>query len=191
MNVSTWKSVLTQPVSASRDHIMGTPGAPVNIVEYGDYQCPYCALAHQVVAELRARMSTQVCYAFRHFPLTTIHHRAEPAAEAAEAAGAQRMFWEMHDMLYRHQQQLDDVHFMSHAHTLKLDLARFRSELDSHAHFPKVRDDFTSGIRSGVTGTPTFYINGARHDGSWELPALLGAVRAAASQSHARIISIE
>ena len=137
MNVSTWSSMLTQPVSASRDHVIGTLGAPVTIVEYGDYQCPYCALAHQVVGALRAQMSKELCFAFRHFPLTTIHHRAQAAAESAETAGAQRAFWEMHDMLYRHQQQLEDVHLISYAHAIKLDLARFRFELDSHAHLPK------------------------------------------------------
>jgi len=190
MSVSTWKSMLTQPVSAARDHIIGTLDAPVTLVEYGDYECPYCALAHQVVAELREKMSTQLCFAFRHFPLTTIHLRAQAAAEAAEAAGTQHRFWEMHDILYRHQQQLDDVHLVAYAHILKLDLVRFRSELDSHAHLPKVKEDFMSGIRSGVNGTPAFYINGARHDGSWDLPALLAAVRAA-SRDHAHIISVE
>jgi protein-disulfide isomerase len=189
MSVSTWKSMLTQPVSATRDHIIGELDAPVTLVEYGDYECPFCALAHQVVEELREKMSTQLCFVFRHFPLTTLHQHAQRAAEAAEAAGAQRRFWEMHDMLYRHQQQLDDVHLVTYAHILKLDPVRFRSELDSHAHLPKVKDDFMSGIRSGVNGTPAFYINGARYDGSWDLPALLAAVRAA-SQDHARVIAI-
>lgn len=179
MSTTTWGGVLALPVSPSRDHILGAIGAPVTLIEYGDYECPFCAAAHGVVGELRRRVGGELCYAFRHFPLTTVHPRAQLAAEAAEAAGAQHRFWDMHDTLYRNQQLLDDSHLIAYARALGLDLRRFHSDLVSHAHLPKVREDFMSGIRSGVSGTPTFYINGARHDGSWQLPELLAAVQTA------------
>lgn len=172
--------MLTMPISAERDHIRGPLAAAATVVEYGDYQCPYCAAANRVVEEIRARMGDHVCFAFRHFPLTTIHPRAQAAAEAAEAAGAQRRFWEMHDCLFANQPRLDDEHLSRYAQALHLDQSRFHRDLTSHAHLPKVREDFMSGIRSGVNGTPTFYINDARYDSSWELPSLLAAVQAAA-----------
>jgi protein-disulfide isomerase len=181
MSTTTWTSALTLPVSASRDHIRGSVSAPVTLVEYGDYECPFCALAHRVVGELRSRLGEQVCFVFRHFPLTTMHPHAQAAAEAAEAAAGQRKFWDMHDTLYRNQKHLDDSHLLAYANDLGLDLRRFRDDLESHAHFPKVREDFMSGVRSGVNGTPTFYINGARHDGSWDLPSLLAATQSAMS----------
>lgn len=180
MSATTWAAALMLPVSASRDHIRGPTRAAVTLVEYGDYECPFCAVAHRVVDEIRGRLGESLCFVFRHFPLTTIHPRAQIAAEAAEAAGAQHMFWDMHDTLYRNQQHLDDSHLLAYAKVLRLDLSRFRSDLASHAHLPKVREDFMSGIRSGVNGTPTFYINGVRHDGSWELPSLLAATQSAA-----------
>jgi protein-disulfide isomerase len=180
MNTTTWKGVLALPVLAARDHIRGPMEAPVTLVEYGDYECPYCGAAHVVVNELLARSGDDLRFVFRHFPLTNIHPHAELAAEAAEAAGAQGMFWEMHDVLYENQQRLEAAHLMAYADALGLDTDRFARELAEHFHAQRVFEDFVSGARSGVHGTPTFYINGIRHDGPWDLPHLLAAVEQAA-----------
>lgn len=176
---TSWSSELSLPVSTQRDHIRGRIDAPVTLLEYGDYECPFCALAHREIFEVRDQFGDKLCFAFRHFPLTTVHPHAEQAAEAAEAAGAQRMFWEMHDLLYANQDRLDRATLLSHARALRLDVSRWSEDLDSHVYLPKVREDFISGVRSGVNGTPSFYINGARHEGSWRAPALLTALRSA------------
>jgi protein-disulfide isomerase len=173
--MSSSSPTLTPPVS-DRDHILGRPGAPVTLVEYGDYECPYCAMAHPIVLEVVRQMGDDVRFVFRHFPLARIHPHAERAAEAAEAAGAQGRFWQMHDMLYTHQHALEDPDLLMYADALQLDVRRFAAELQGGVHMPRVRDDFVSGVRSGVNGTPTFFINGRRHDGGYELPTLLAAV---------------
>jgi protein-disulfide isomerase len=170
---------LTVPVSP-RDHIQGSIAAPAILVEYGDYECPYCGAAHPVVKALQAQMRGQLCFVFRHFPLATIHPHAQPAAEAAEAAGAQGAFWPMDDMLFTHQQALDDAHLVRYAATLGLDVARVAAELRDHVWAPRVREDFLSGVRSGVNGTPTFFINGVRHDGSPDFDILYAALLRAA-----------
>lgn len=180
MNSTVWDPVLTLPVSEARDHIDGSLDAPVTLVEYGDYECPFCGAAFRVLEVVRQQMGEQMCFVYRHFPLTTMHPHAQIAAEVAEAAGAQGMFWDMHDTLFTHQQHLDGPHLLQYAMQLQLDINRFRGDLETHAHLPKVREDFMSGIRSGVNGTPSFFINGRRHDGSWELPDLLAALQAAA-----------
>jgi protein-disulfide isomerase len=180
MNMTEWEAVLVLPVSPARDHIRGPIDAPVTLLEYGDYECPYCGAAHGIVHAIRARMGDQLRFVYRHFPLTTMHPHAEPAAEAAEAAGSQGRFWPMHDLLFENQQQLAAPHLLAYARTLGLDLARFSSELAEHVHHPKVRADFMSGVRSGVNGTPTFYINGRRHDGPWDAGNLLAALQRAA-----------
>jgi protein-disulfide isomerase len=143
----------------------GDLDAPVTIVEYGDYQCPYCGAAHPVTKELI--QIERVRFVFRHFPITTLHPFAEPAAEAAEAAAAQRKFWQMHDWIFEHQDTiaLDDL--LAAAAELGLDVERFAADVTAHRHEPKIREDFMSGVRSGVNGTPTFFINGARFDGDW------------------------
>jgi protein-disulfide isomerase len=169
---------LTPPVN-ERDHVAGSPLASVTLVEYGDYECPYCGAAHPVVNEVRRRLGARLRFAFRHFPLTRIHPHAERAAEAAEAAGAQGRFWQMHDMLYEHQAALEDEDLPVYAQALDLDLRRFASDLENGVHVPKIRTDFMSGVRSGVNGTPTFFINGWRHDGGYDLQSLLAAVSAA------------
>ncbi len=170
---------LTVPVGP-RDHVQGPPTAPVTLLEYGDYECPYCGLAHPIVKQIQWQLGDQLCFVFRHFPLSTIHPHAEHAAEAAEAAGAQGKFWQMHDMLFEHQQALDDVHLIEYASSLNLDLARFRSDLMAHTYAGRVREDFMSGVRSGVNGTPTFFINGQRHNGPFDLAILLAALERAA-----------
>jgi protein-disulfide isomerase len=180
MITTTWKSVLTLPVSPSRDHIRGKLDAPVTLLEYGDYECPYCGAAHPIVNAILARMSDGLRFVFRHFPMSTVHPYAEQAAEAAEAAGAQRKFWAMHDMLFANQERLAVPYLLAYAESLGLNLDQFGSDLADHVHAAKVREDFMSGVRSGVNGTPTFYINGVRYDGSWDAAALWATLQAAA-----------
>jgi protein-disulfide isomerase len=179
MNTTFWEATLTLPVSPARDHIRGPAAAPVTLVEYGDYECPYCAAAHGIVGAIQASMAAELRFVFRHFPMTTVHPHAQPAAEAAEAAGAQGQFWPMHDLLFEHQEQLDAAYLLAYAKALGLDVARFSGDLVTHMHAPRVREDFMSGVRSGVNGTPTFYINGGRHDGAWDAVSLLDALRSA------------
>jgi protein-disulfide isomerase len=167
---------LTLPVS-ERDHILGPAIAPVTLVEYGDYECPHCGQAHHVVTHLQRLLGHQMRFVFRHFPLTTVHPHAQHAAEAAEAAAAQGQFWSMHDMLFTHQYALEDEDLVRYAAALGLDVYRFSSELAGHIHVARVREDFMSGVRSGVNGTPTFFINGVRHDGSYDLDTLVSAMR--------------
>ncbi len=172
-------SRLVPPVG-EQDHSRGPASAPVTLVEYGDYQCPYCGQAYPIVQKLLARMGSTVRFVFRNFPLQEIHPNAQMAAEAAEAAGAQGKFWEMHDRLYEHQKELKQENLIRHAGAIGLDVTRFREELAEGTYDKRVRDDFLSGVRSGVNGTPTFFINGARHDGDWDLESLSAAIEAAA-----------
>jgi len=174
-----WGAELTLPVSADRDHIQGPLDAPLTLLEYGDYQCPYCGAAYPIVKEVQAQLEERLRFVFRNFPITTSHPRAEQAAEAAEAAGTQGKFWEMHDTLYENQDSLGDDDLHAYAEQLGLDVARFDADLAEHVHADRVREDFMSGVRSGVNGTPTFYVNGIRHDGSYELESLLAALEAA------------
>jgi protein-disulfide isomerase len=169
-----------------RDHIQGPADAPVTLVEYGDYECPFCGRAHHVVKEIQRRMAGNLRFVFRHFPLTNVHEHAEVAAEAAEAAGAQGKFWKMHDTLYENQTALDDEDLLAYAELVGLNVPRFAAELAEHIHAPRVREDFLSGVRSGVNGTPTFFINGVRHDGSYDLETLLGALEMRLSKAASR-----
>jgi len=176
------KALLAVPVTEDRDHLEGPAGAAVTLVEYGDYECPYCGAAHPIIKEAQARMRPRLRFVFRHFPITTSHPHAEQAAEAAEAAASQGMFWQMHHLLYENQLQLRDSDLHAYAEKLGLDVEQFDTELVRHVHAARIREDFMSGVRSGVNGTPTFYINGARHDDEYELDALLDTLdRAAAS----------
>ena len=140
---------------------------------------PYCGAAYPVIKEIQAQMGDGLRFVFRNFPITSSHPHAEKAAEAAEAAATQGHFWEMHDHLYEHQQQLRGEHLHAHAQVLRLDLKRFDQDLADNVYAPRVREDFVSGVRSGVNGTPTFFINGVRYDGSHDLDSLLAAVRSA------------
>ena len=180
MSTTQWQTALTVPVDEDRDHIQGPAEAAVTLVEYGDYECPYCGAAYPIVKEVQARMGDRLRFVFRNFPITTSHPHAEQAAESAEAAAAQDRFWEMHDVLYENQRHLEDEDLRTYAEQLGLDVERFGKELAEHAHAARVREDFMSGVRSGVNGTPTFYINGLRHDDSYELETLLDALEAAA-----------
>jgi protein-disulfide isomerase len=177
-----WHPALTVPVNDGRDHIQGSADAPVTLVEYGDYECPYCGAAYPIVKEVQARMGDRLRFVFRNFPITTSHPHAEQAAEAAEGAATQGSFWEMHDVLYENQKRLRDEDLRDYAEELGLDVERFTGELGEHVYAPRVHEDFLSGVRSGVNGTPTFYINGVRHDDSYELEPLLAAVEQAAAE---------
>jgi len=169
---------LTIPVGP-RDHVMGPADAPITLVEYGDFQCPYCGAAYPIVKQVRAQLGERVRFAFRNFPLTRIHQNAEHAAEAAEAAAAQGAFWQMHDRLFERQFALEDENLAEYARELGLNADRLAGELAAGTHRDHVRDDFMSGVKSGVNGTPTFFINGVRHDGGYDLASLLGALEVA------------
>ena len=181
MSTTRWGAALTMPVSPERDHIQGPEDAPATLVEYGDYECPYCGAAYPIIKEVQGRMGERLRFVFRNFPITTSHPHAEQAAEAAEAAASQARFWEMHDLLYENQQALLVEDLRAHASRLSLDVATFERELAEHVHAARVREDFMSGVRSGVNGTPTFYVNGVRHDGSYDLETLLGVLEEAAT----------
>ncbi|WP_323844488.1 DsbA family protein [Microbulbifer magnicolonia] len=173
---------LTVPVGA-RDHISGAPNAPLVLLEYGDFECPFCAEAHQVVQEIQQLLGPNLCFVFRHFPLATVHPHAQHAAEAAEAAGAQGAFWPMHDILFENNRALDDLDLLIYADSLSLDMEQFSSELSNHIHASRVREDFMGGVRSGVNGTPTFFINGERYDGSFDPVSMLAALETAGVES--------
>lgn len=169
------EATLATPVDET-DHILGPADAPVTLVEYGDFECEHCGRAHPIVQEVLRQRPDRVRFVFRHFPLTQIHPHAQGAAEAAEAAGAQGAFWPMHDLLFEHQEALDSDSLIAYARQLSLDVDRFERELRDHTCAEQVRADFMSGVRSGVNGTPTFFINGRRHDQSWDLDSLLAAI---------------
>ena len=165
------RAKLAPPIS-ERDHILGPKNTQVTFVEYGDYECPHCRQARSIVLDLRKRLGDRFRYVFRNFPLTTVHPNAQLAAEAAEAAGAQGKFWEMHDLLFDHQGTFDENHFIEYATLIGLDINRFRRDLQEHTYANRVREDFLSGMRSGVNGTPSFFINGVRYDGPWDIESL-------------------
>jgi protein-disulfide isomerase len=159
------------------DHIQGPRTAPVNLVEYGDYECPYTGQAYPIVKEIQKRLGNDLLFVFRNFPLKEIHPHAQHAAEAAEAAAAQGKFWDMHDYLFEHQRALDDNHLLKYAATLGIDTDKFRKEMSVHIYASQIDKSLGEGIASGVEGTPTFFINGARHNGSWDLETLLAAIK--------------
>jgi protein-disulfide isomerase len=169
-------AMLKLPVDRTRDHMRGPADAPVTLVEYGDFECPYCGQAHLVLDQIEGLLGDALCLVFRHFPLSTVHPHAQMAAEAAEAAGAQRRFWEMHDTLFENQHALDEAHLVQYAEILGLDLQKFVRDLEEGRFAPKVREDFLSGVHSGVNGTPTFFINGVRHNGGYDLNSLLAGI---------------
>ena len=163
----------------AQDHVSGARDAVVTLVEYGDYECPHCAQAYPIVKALERELGDWLRVCFRHFPLTTAHPHAKDAAEAAEAAGTQHKFWQMHGLLFEHQDALEYAQLFGYALALGLDRLRFMTELANHRHAARVRADFRSGVRSGVNGTPTFFINGVRHDDGYAFDTLLNALEAA------------
>jgi NhaA family Na+:H+ antiporter len=162
-----------KPQVSDRDHIQGPADAPVTFLEYGDYECPHCLQAHSIIGELQERLGDQFCYVFRHFPIRTSHPHAQHAAEAAEAAGAQGKFWEMHNKLFENQDDLSEEKLIEFAAEIGIDVERFTRELQENVYTAKVQEDFRSGVRSGVNGTPTFYVNGERYDGPWDVESLV------------------
>lgn len=177
-------SVLRLPVSA-RDHVLGPADAPVTLVEYGDFECPYCRMAHHILPAVRERLGERLRFVFRNFPLSEIHPHAHRAAEAAESVAVlagEDAYWHMHDALFRHQRALDDDALEAYASEAGADSAAVRWHLQSGAHVDRVEADFASGVRSGANGTPTFFINGTRFDGDWrDVEAFVAALEGAAT----------
>jgi len=171
-------SNLKNPVTPT-DHSQGPEDAPATLVEYGDYQCPHCGHAHSIVKRVQKHFGKQVRFVFRNFPLSQIHPEAEGAAETAEFAAAHGKFWEMHDLLFENQEQLSDSLFLQLAKKLKLPIDAMESAIESGEFATRVGSDFSGGVRSGVNGTPTFFINGRRHDGPFEYPDLVAAIEEA------------
>ena len=175
LTASIPKTKNTVPV-AERDHIQGPIAAPIKLLEYGDYECPYCGQAYPLVKAIQNKLGNSLCFAFRHFPLTKIHPLAEHASEAAESAAAQGSFWEMHDLLYQNQGALDDADLAQYARSLRLDARRLIADVLKSAYSARIREDFTSGVRGGVNGTPSFFVNGVRYDGARVLADMLEAL---------------
>jgi Na+:H+ antiporter, NhaA family len=168
---------LTPPLSAE-DHVHGPERAELELVEYGDFQCPYCAAAYPILRRIRDQLAGRLIFAFRHFPLRDIHPDAERAAEAAEGAAAQGAFWEMHDRMYESGGGLSREDLIRYATELGLDSERVAAQLDSSAYAARVQRDVDSGIASGVTGTPGFFIGGRRYTGSFDASSLIAALEA-------------
>lgn len=179
MTTASHKPKLTLPISG-RDHILGSIDAPTKLVEYGDFECPYCAAAHMQLQYVLQQLGDNLCFAYRHFPLATMHIHATTAAEAAECAGAQGSFWEMHDLLFEQQDRLEYDDLLEDAESLGLDVDQFARDLVQHTYESRVGEDFRTGLRSGVNGTPSFFINGVRHNGAFDRESLLRSLLAAA-----------
>jgi protein-disulfide isomerase len=169
--------MLKVPVTA-KDHVQGDPGAPVVLVEYGDYECPHCGHAYPIVKRVQKHFGKRLGFVFRNFPLREIHPDAESAAEAAEFAGTHDRFWEMHDGLFENQKNLGLPLLKKLSQSLGLSADELETALSDEQFAPRVRDDFMGGVRSGVNGTPTFFINGNRHDGPFEYEDLTAAIDA-------------
>jgi Na+/H+ antiporter NhaA len=180
---------LADDIDPGRDHIRGRPDAPVTLVEYGDFECPYCGQAEPIVRELLAANDDDLRYVWRHLPLADVHPYAQMAAEAAEAADAQGEFWAMHDRLLSHQDELTPRDLRGHADALGLDVARFAEDLRVRRHVQRVAADVASADASGVSGTPTFFVNGRRHHGVYDVATLTAAVRSARAAAAAAAIA--
>jgi protein-disulfide isomerase len=172
--MSERKNGTLRPDVGANDHVIGAEDAPVTLVEYGDYQCPHCYRAHPIVTAVRKRLGAKLRFVFRNFPLAEMHPEAMHAAESAESVGAHAgaaAYWAMHDAIFEHQQDsfdaLDDQHLVRYASKAGADAKAVQRDLDSGEFVKRVRADFSSGLRSGVNGTPTFFINGERFDGDW------------------------
>jgi protein-disulfide isomerase len=160
----------------AEDHAQRPESAPVTVVEYGDYECPHCGHAYPIVKQVQKHFGKRLRFVFRNFPLSEIHPHAEDAAEAAEFAGAQGKFWEMHDLLFENQERLDEALYLALAQELELPAGTLRKALEVGTYRTRVRAEFTGGVRSGVNGTPTFFVNGHRHDGPFEFEDLVLAI---------------
>jgi protein-disulfide isomerase len=173
---------LTTPITEN-DHARGNPDAPITLVEYGDYECPDCLNTEPIVKKLRERFGPRLRVVFRHFPRNSIHPHASAAAEAAEAAGAQGKFWEMHETLFAHQHKLAELDLTHLALLLGLDVYRFQRDSESRTFPKRVREHYDSGVASGVTGTPTFFINGCRYEGRNDFESLVKAIESSQNDS--------
>ena len=157
-----------KPAVNSNDHVQGDTNAPIELVEYGDYQCPHCGHAYPILKRVQQKMKNSLKFVFRNFPLAEMHPDAFNAAVATEAAALQGKFWEMHDTVFENQEELSPAHLLAYAKQIGLDVNRFKTDISKEAVSAKVDSDFESGILSGVNGTPSFYINGQKYEGSWE-----------------------
>jgi protein-disulfide isomerase len=175
--------VLDRPVVAERDHIRGRADAPMTLVEYGDFECPFCGRATGVVRELRERFGEELRYVFRHLPLSDVHGHAELAAEASEAAAAQGRFWEMHDALFAHQGELEVEDLMGYAADLGLDVERFARDLEAGVGVERIRADVESAEASGAMGTPTFFVGERRHVGAYDAGTLAAELERSSGQA--------
>jgi protein-disulfide isomerase len=155
------------PVSTS-DHVQGNESASIELVEYGDYQCPYCGMAYPIVKNIQQQLGNKLKFIFRNFPLAKIHPQAVLAATAAEAAALQGKFWEMHDMLFENQKRLNISSIISYATELGLDTDQFKNDMNDPSMAEKIDNEFYSGMRSGVNATPSFFINGEKYEGDWD-----------------------
>jgi protein-disulfide isomerase len=171
-------SLLNVPVGP-RDHVRGPESAPVTVVEYGDFECPQCGAAFPILARVADTFGDRVRFVFRHFPLTNTHPNAQHAAEEAEWASSRGVFWQMHDALYGAQKNLSDRRMLELATELGLPGAELQQSWTTHTFIARVKEDFASGLKSGVTGTPAFFINGVRHEGGWDELSLSHAIEAA------------
>ncbi|HZS41221.1 MAG TPA: DsbA family protein [Polyangia bacterium] len=177
-------SKLTPPVN-EHDHLRGALSAPVKLCEFGDYQCPFCGEAYPVVKMLEETLGERLCVAFRNFPIVGSHPHALLAAQAAEAAGAQGKFWEMHDLLYENQDALEVEDLVRYADVLGLDVDQFVEDVRTQRFLGKIRADLKSGALSGVNGTPTFFVNGRRHDGAGDFETLYAVILAEMGEEEA------
>jgi len=160
------------------DQKQGSMDAPLVLVEYGDYECPYCGAAYPVVKQLQSHFGREMLFIFRNFPLSEIHPHALSAAYVAEAAGLQRKFWKLHDLIYENQSSLSERHLLSLAESANADIERLEKDMTSFPVIEKVENDMEGGARSGVNGTPTFFINGIRHNGNYDFESLKQALEA-------------
>lgn len=156
-----------QKMIKSDDHIQGPENARIELIEYGDYQCPYCREAYFRIKEVQKQFGNDLRFAFRNFPITSMHQFSLHAALAAEAAGAQDKFWEMHDKLYENQEYLEDTFLLEYAGELGLDTDRFKKDFSDQRYYQKIKDDYESGIKMGINGTPGFFLNGRLYAGDW------------------------
>lgn len=163
---------LRPPVNET-DHVQGNADAPLELVEYGDYECPHCGRAYPILKSIQQQLGSKLKFVFRNFPLSESHPHALNAAVASEAAGAQNKFWEMHDIIYENQRHMNDRDLLQFAVAIGIDVDKFAADFDNNIYQQKVETDFESGMRSGVNGTPSFFINGTKYEDSWDEESLL------------------
>ena len=159
---------ILKPAVNNNDHVEGDENATIELVEYGDYQCPHCGRAYPVIKNIQKKLGRKLKFVFRNFPLSEMHPDALHAAVASEAAAAQNKFWQMHDMLFENQNNLSDEALIKYASEIKLDIEKFKKDFETSSFTEKVETDFESGMRSGVNGTPSFFINGKKYNSDWE-----------------------